>query len=99
MAVALIRAIIAAADKDRDEVTVLLIHRKPVAVIAPCGHERRPARQRHRYYLAHLNAHRVIYSQRPPPAEPPLAANPFDPGTRLRAGCMSRSCATIWFPL
>jgi hypothetical protein len=23
------------------------------------------------YYLAHLNAHRVIYSRRPPPAEPP----------------------------
>jgi hypothetical protein len=42
MAVALIRAIIAAADKDRDEMTVLLIHGEPVAVIAPYGHERRP---------------------------------------------------------
>jgi hypothetical protein len=27
--------------------------------------------QGQRYYLAHLNAHRVIYSRRPPPAEPP----------------------------
>ena len=42
MAVALIRAIIAAADKDRDEMTVLLIHGEPAAVIAPYGHERRP---------------------------------------------------------
>ena len=42
MAIALIRAIIAAADKDRDEMTVLLIHGKPVAVIAPYGHERHP---------------------------------------------------------
>jgi hypothetical protein len=42
MAIALIRAIIAAADKDRDEMTVLLIHGKPAAVIAPYGHERRP---------------------------------------------------------
>jgi len=41
-AIALIRAIIAAADKDRDEMTVLLIHGKPAAVIAPYGHERRP---------------------------------------------------------
>jgi hypothetical protein len=29
MAIALIRAIIAAADKDRDEITVLLIHGEP----------------------------------------------------------------------
>jgi hypothetical protein len=42
MAIALIRAIIAAADKDRDEMTVLLIHGEPTAVIAPYGHERRP---------------------------------------------------------
>ena len=42
MAIALIRAIIAAADKDRDEMTVLLIHGQPAAVIAPYGHERRP---------------------------------------------------------
>jgi hypothetical protein len=28
-------------------------------------------RQRRKCYLAHLNAHRVIYSRRPPPAEPP----------------------------
>jgi hypothetical protein len=42
MAIALIRAIIAAADKDRDEMTVLLIHGKPAAVIAPYGHEPRP---------------------------------------------------------
>ena len=42
MAIALIRAIIAAAGKDRDEMTVLLIHGEPAAVIAPCGHERRP---------------------------------------------------------
>jgi hypothetical protein len=41
MAIGLIRAI-AAADKDRDEVTVLLIHGEPAAVIAPYGHERRP---------------------------------------------------------
>src|SRR4029077_3434957 len=42
MAIALIRAIIAAADKDRDEMTVLLIHGEPAAVIAPYGHERPP---------------------------------------------------------
>ncbi len=42
MAIALIRAIVAAADKDRDEMTVLLIHGEPAAVIAPYGHERRP---------------------------------------------------------
>jgi hypothetical protein len=41
-ALALIRAIIAAADQDRDEMTVLLIHGEPAAVIAPYGHERRP---------------------------------------------------------
>jgi hypothetical protein len=42
MALALIRAIIAAADKDQDEMTVLLIGGEPAAVIAPYGHERRP---------------------------------------------------------
>ena len=42
MALALIRAIIAAADKDQDEMTVLLVHGEPAAVIAPYGHERRP---------------------------------------------------------
>ena len=42
MALALIRAVIAAADKDQDEMTVLLIHGEPAAVIAPYGHERRP---------------------------------------------------------
>ncbi|HEY6315532.1 MAG TPA: hypothetical protein VIY52_32655 [Streptosporangiaceae bacterium] len=42
MALALIRAIIAAADKDQDETTVLLIHGEPAAVIAPYGHEPRP---------------------------------------------------------
>jgi hypothetical protein len=42
MAIVLICAIVAAADKDRDEMTVLLIHGEPAAVIAPYGHERRP---------------------------------------------------------
>ena len=42
MALALIGAIIAAADHDQDETTVLLIYGKPAAVIAPYGHERRP---------------------------------------------------------
>jgi hypothetical protein len=42
MALALIRAIVAAADHDQDETTVLLIYGKPAAVIAPYGHERRP---------------------------------------------------------
>ena len=42
MALALIRAIIAAADQDRDEMTVLLIHGEPAAVIASYGHEKRP---------------------------------------------------------
>src|SRR5580704_10841505 len=42
MALALIRAIIAAADHDRDEMTVLLIHGEPAAVIAPYGHDKRP---------------------------------------------------------
>ena len=45
MAVALIRAIIAAAGKDQDETTVLLIHGEPAAVIAPYGHDRRPTRR------------------------------------------------------
>jgi hypothetical protein len=42
MALELIRAIIAAADHDRDETTVLLVHGKAAAVIAPYGHEKRP---------------------------------------------------------
>jgi hypothetical protein len=42
VALGLIRAIIAAADNDRDEMTVLLVHGEPAAVIAPYGHERRP---------------------------------------------------------
>jgi hypothetical protein len=42
MTLALMRAIIAAAGHDQDEMTVLLIHGKPKAVIAPYGHERRP---------------------------------------------------------
>jgi hypothetical protein len=42
MALTLMRAIIAAADQDEDEMTVLLIHGEPKAVIAPYGHERRP---------------------------------------------------------
>ncbi len=41
MALALIRAIIAA-DKDQAEMTVLLIHGEPAAVIAPYEHEGRP---------------------------------------------------------
>ncbi len=36
------RAIIAAADQDKDEMTVLLFHGEPAAVIASYGHERRP---------------------------------------------------------
>jgi hypothetical protein len=39
---ALIRAIVTAADPDRDEMTVLLVHGTPAAVIAPYGHPRRP---------------------------------------------------------
>jgi hypothetical protein len=42
MAIAVIRAIIAAADKDHDETTVVLIQGEPAAVIAPYGHHRRP---------------------------------------------------------
>jgi hypothetical protein len=42
IALALLRAIIAAADKDIDEMTVLLIHGEPAAVIAPHGHEPQP---------------------------------------------------------
>lgn len=37
MALALVAAIIAAADKDQDEMTVLLIRGEPAAVIAPYG--------------------------------------------------------------
>ena len=48
MAIVLIRAIIAAADKDRDEMTVLLIHGEPAAVIAPYGHKRPRCRGRDR---------------------------------------------------
>ena len=43
MALTLIRAIVAATDQDKNEMTVLLIHGKPAAVIAPYEHERRPA--------------------------------------------------------
>ena len=56
MALALIRAIIAAAYKDQDEMTVLLIHGQPVAVIAPYGHERR-----------HGAAARIRFDQTAPP--------------------------------
>jgi hypothetical protein len=42
MALTLIRAVTAAADNDQDEMTVLVIHGEPAAVIAPYGHERRP---------------------------------------------------------
>jgi len=42
MALALLRAIIAAVDQDQDEMTVLLVHGVPAAVIAPYGHEKRP---------------------------------------------------------
>jgi hypothetical protein len=42
LALALMRAVIAAADQDQDEMTVLLIGGEPKAVIAPYGHERRP---------------------------------------------------------
>jgi hypothetical protein len=42
MALALMRAIVAAADQDQDEMTVLLIDGEPKAVIAPYGHERQP---------------------------------------------------------
>jgi hypothetical protein len=42
IALALMRAIVAAADGDQDEMTVLLIHGGPKAVIAPYGDERRP---------------------------------------------------------
>jgi hypothetical protein len=42
MALTLIRAIIAAANLDLDEMTVLLVHGEPKAVTAPYGHERRP---------------------------------------------------------
>jgi hypothetical protein len=41
ISVALIRAIIAAAGTDRDEMTALVIDGEPAVVIAPCGHERR----------------------------------------------------------
>ena len=54
--------------------------------------------QRQGHDLAHLHVHRVTYSRRPPPAEPPDGRQPFDPDTRWRAGYMSGSCATIQFP-
>ena len=41
IAVVLIRAIIAAAGRDRDEMAVLVIGGEPAVVIAPCGRERR----------------------------------------------------------
>ena len=59
MALALIRAIIAAADHDRDEMTVLLIHGEPAAVIAPYGHERNsdiPQRGMSAHFRARLHA-------------------------------------------
>src|SRR5260370_5138293 len=53
MALALIRAMIAAADKDQDEMTVLLIHGEPAAVVAPHRHEKRlGAAARHPFYPA-----------------------------------------------
>ena len=42
MALAVMRAIIAAAGRDQGEATVLLIHGEPKAVIARSGDERRP---------------------------------------------------------
>jgi hypothetical protein len=60
MAIALIRAIIAAADKDRDEMTVLLIHGEPAAVIAPYGHERRPGARRPRSALTRRRRRRHV---------------------------------------
>jgi hypothetical protein len=45
LALALIRAIIAAADKDQDEMTVLLIHGEPAAVSHPTGTTGTPARR------------------------------------------------------
>jgi hypothetical protein len=42
MAVALIRAVMAAADQGQDEMTVLLVGGAPAAVIAPYGHHRQP---------------------------------------------------------
>jgi hypothetical protein len=39
---ALMHAIVAAADPDRDEMTVLLVYGKPAAVIAPYGHQPSP---------------------------------------------------------
>jgi hypothetical protein len=46
MAVALIRAVMAAADQDQDEMTVLVVGGEPAAVIAPYGHERQPRQRR-----------------------------------------------------
>ena len=42
MALELIRAILAAADRDQDETTVLCIRGEPAAVIAPYGHAPSP---------------------------------------------------------
>jgi len=42
MAVALIRAVMAAADQGQDEMTVLVVDGEPAAVIAPYGHDQRP---------------------------------------------------------
>jgi hypothetical protein len=42
MAVALIRAVMAAADRGQDEMTVLVVGGEPAAVIAPYGHHRQP---------------------------------------------------------
>src|ERR1700760_514334 len=75
MAIALIRTIIAAADKDRNEMTVLLIHGEPAAVIAPYGYERRPGA-----------AAEICFDQTAPPEARFMLTDVWGGSIRMRAG-------------
>jgi hypothetical protein len=75
MALALTRAIIAAADHDQDETTVLLIYGKPAAVIAPYGHERRPG-----------TAAAISFDQTAPPEARLVLTDTWGGSIRMSAG-------------
>ena len=75
MALALIRAVVAAADQDKDEMTVVLIHGKPAAVIAPYGHERRPGA-----------AAEIAFDQTAPPAARLVLKDTWGGSIRMSTG-------------
>ena len=64
-----------AADKDRNEMTVLLIHGEPAAVIAPYGYERRPGA-----------AAEICFDQTAPPEARFMLTDVWGGSIRMRAG-------------